>query len=123
MNITGVIAQLRTTDLDASIRFYTETLGMRLAFRHEDFYAGIEADGQAFHLKRVCEVDPSIADVREGGHFHLYFRTGDVAALAARFERNGVRLIEGVHETAWRTREFVIEDEQGHILYFGEPLP
>lgn len=123
MNITGVIAQLRTTDLDASIRFYTETLGMRLAFRHEDFYAGIEADGQAFHLKRVCEVDPSIADVREGGHFHLYFRTDDVAALAARFERNGVRLVEGVHETAWRTREFVIEDEQGHILYFGEPLP
>ncbi len=45
MNIAGVIAQLRTTDLDASIRFYTETLGMRLTFRHEDFYAGIEADG------------------------------------------------------------------------------
>ena len=122
MSIVRAIAQLRTTDLDASIRFYVETLGMRLAFRHEDFYAGIDADGHAFHLKQACEPDPSIADVREGGHFHLYFETSDVAALAARFERKGVRLIEGAHDTAWGTREFVVEDDQGHTLYFGQPL-
>jgi len=27
-----------------------------------------------------------------------------------------------VHETAWQTREFVIKDDQGHTLYFGQPL-
>ena len=122
MSVTRAIAQLRSTDLDASIRFYVETLGMRLAFRHEDFYAGIDADGQAFHLKQVDEVDPSVAEVREGGHFHLYFETGDVAALASRFERKGVRLLETLHDTEWHTREFVIEDDQGHTLYFGQAL-
>lgn len=101
MTIARAIAQLRTTDLDASIRFHVNMLGMRLAFRYEDSYAGIEADGHAFHLKRVDAVDPSIAEVREGGHFHLYFETGDAAALAARFERNGVRMVEGVHDTDW----------------------
>jgi len=122
MKITRIAAQLRTTDLDNSIRFYTGKLGMTLAFRYEDFYAGIDAGGQSFHLKHVDTIDPSVADVSEGGHFHLYFETDDVAALAALFEQRGVRLVKGVHETAWQTREFVIEDDQGHTLYFGEAL-
>ena len=122
MTIVAAIAQLRTTDLDGSIRFYVERLGMKLAFRHEDFYAGIDADGQTFHLKHVDAPDPSIADVREGGHFHLYFETDDAAALATTFAQRGVRLVEGLHETAWQTREFVIEDDQGHTLYFGQSL-
>jgi len=122
MTITRAIAQLRTTDLDASIRFYVERLGMRLDFRYEDFYAGIDAGGQVFHLKRVDDTDPSIADVREGGHFHLYFDTDDVDALAKSFEQRGVRLVSGLHDTAWNSREFVIEDDQGHTLYFGEAL-
>ena len=122
MSIVHAITQLRTTDLDASIRFFVETLGMRLAFRHEDFYAGIDADGQAFHLKQVDEPDPSVVDVREGGHFHLYFDTGDVAALASRFQRKRVRLVADVHDTAWGTCDFAIEDDQGHTLYFGQAL-
>lgn len=122
MKITRIAAQLRTTDLDGSIRFYTEQLGMVLAFRHEDFYAGIDAGGQSFHLKRVDAADPSIADVREGGHFHLYLETSDATALAATFTQRGVRLVVGVHETGWQTREFVVEDDQGHTLYFGQPF-
>lgn len=120
MQITGITAQLRTTDLEASIRFYTETLGLRLAFRHEDFYAGIEAGDQQFHLKRVDAPDPSLAEVREGGHFHLYFGTDDVASLAAMLKRKGLHPIRDVHATDWNTRELIVEDDQGHTLYFGE---
>jgi uncharacterized glyoxalase superfamily protein PhnB len=58
--------------------------------------------------------------VREGEHFDLYLDVDDVAAAAGALERNGVRLVRGVHETAWGTREFVIEDDQGHTLYFGQ---
>jgi uncharacterized glyoxalase superfamily protein PhnB len=60
--------------------------------------------------------------VREGGHFHLYFESGDIAALAQSFERRGVRLVAGVHDTAWGTRTFVVEDDPGHTLYCGQPL-
>lgn len=122
MKIARIAAQLRTTDLDGSIRFYTDRLGMALAFRFGDFYAGMDAGGQSFHLKRVDATDPSIAEVREGGHFHLYFETDDAGTLATTFALRGVRLVEGVHETAWRTREFVVEDDQGHTLYFGQRL-
>ncbi len=51
MAITSVITQLRTTDLDQSIRFYTEKVGLALEFKYEDFYAGIRAGHDVFHLK------------------------------------------------------------------------
>jgi catechol 2,3-dioxygenase-like lactoylglutathione lyase family enzyme len=120
MQILGAIAQLRTTDLAASIRFYTTKVGLTIAFQYQDFYAGIRAGTQIFHLKLVDEKDPSIAFVEKGEHFHLYLETDDAAAAADALKRKGVPLVRDVHETAWGTKEFVIKDDQGHTLYFGQ---
>jgi catechol 2,3-dioxygenase-like lactoylglutathione lyase family enzyme len=120
MAISGVIAQLRTTDLNSSIRFYTTKLGLQLEFQYQDFYAGIRAGNQVFHLKRVDQKDPSIEFVEDGEHFHLYLETSDVAATAATLKANGLSLVKDVHDTPWGTREIVIKDDQGHTLYLGE---
>jgi catechol 2,3-dioxygenase-like lactoylglutathione lyase family enzyme len=120
MQISNVIAQLRTTNLAESIRFYTTKVGLTLEFQHEDFYAGIRAGSQLFHLKLSDKKDPSIEFVEKGEHFHLYLETEDASAAASVLKKNGVPLIKDVHETAWGTREFVIKDDQGHTLYFGE---
>lgn len=120
MPISAVVPQLRTTDLAASIHFYTTTLGCTLEFQHEDFYAGIRAGDDVFHLKLVDERDPSVDFVAQGDHFHLYFQSVDLPAMADTLRRSGVRLERDVHETAWGTRELVIRDDQGHTLYFGE---
>ena len=122
MHISRAIPQLRTTDLAESIRFYITKVGLTLEFQYEDFYAAIRAGSQLFHLKLVDEKDPSIEFVDKGEHFHLYLETDDVSAAAAAMKGNGVRLVKDVHETAWGTREFVIKDDQGHTLYFGESL-
>jgi catechol 2,3-dioxygenase-like lactoylglutathione lyase family enzyme len=120
MQITSAIAQLRTTDLAESIRFYTTKVGLTLEFQYQDFYAGIRAGNQLFHLKLVEETDPSIEFVERGEHFHLYLETDDAQAAADALKGNGVRFAKDVHETAWGTREFVIKDDQGHTVYFGE---
>ena len=120
MAISGVIPQLRTTDLGSSIRFYTTQLGLQLEFQYQDFYAGIRAGSQVFHLKLADEKDPSIDFVDEGGHFHLYLETSDVAAAAVDLKANGIALVKDVHATPWGTLEMVIKDDQGHTLYLGE---
>ena len=120
MRMTGVVAQLRTTDLARSIDFYTRKLGLELAFRYEDFYAGVKAGNQMIHLKLVDERDPSVDEVRRGEHFHLYLTTDDVDAAAVAVKRAGVTLVRDVHVTPWQTKEFVIEDDQGHTLYVGQ---
>jgi catechol 2,3-dioxygenase-like lactoylglutathione lyase family enzyme len=122
MRISNVIAQLRTTNLAESIAFYTGKLGFTLEFQYDDFYAGVRADSHVVHLKLVDEKDPSIDFAERGEHFHLYLETDDVAATADVMRREGVQVQQDVHETAWGTRELVIRDDQGHTLYFGEPL-
>jgi catechol 2,3-dioxygenase-like lactoylglutathione lyase family enzyme len=119
MQITSVVPQLRTTNLEESIRFYTTVLGGTFEFQYEDFYAGVRLGSQVVHLKLVDSPDPSIAIVRDGEHFDLYLSTDDAAAAAEELRGNGVRFVRELHETEWGTREFVIEDDQGHTLYFG----
>jgi catechol 2,3-dioxygenase-like lactoylglutathione lyase family enzyme len=97
MQISNVIAQLRTTDLSASIDFYTAKLGLALGFRYQDFYAGICAGNQMFHLKLVDETDPSIPFVDDNEHFHLYLQTDDVSACAEMLKGRGVTFVKESH--------------------------
>lgn len=119
--ISGLIPQLRTTDLAGSIDFYTTKLGLTLDFQYSDFYAGLRAGRQVLHLKLVDERDPSIDFVDRGDHFHLYLETADADAVATRCGRNGVPIVRDVHDTPWGTRELVVRDDQGHTIYIGAP--
>jgi uncharacterized glyoxalase superfamily protein PhnB len=122
MQISGVIPQLRTTDLASTIEFYTTRVGFTLDFQYEDFYAGLRAGDQVVHFKLTDEPDPSIEFVARGEHFHLYLQTADVSAAADSLRRNGVDLVQDVHRTDWGTLELIIRDDQGHTLYFGQRL-
>lgn len=122
MKPTAAIAQLRTTDLARSIRFYVDVLGFDLVFEYRDFYAGLRAGTQMIHLKRVDRPDPSLTHVAEGEHLHLYLETSDAAALAAAITAQGVGLVQPLHDTPWGTREFVLRDDQGHTLRVGQIL-
>jgi catechol 2,3-dioxygenase-like lactoylglutathione lyase family enzyme len=123
MAIATITSQLRTTDLDRSVRFYTEKVGLKLQFRHADFYAGICSPSGSFHLKLVDTPDPSIAFVREGGHLHLYLGVHDVDAFAERLRSAGVDLVQPPCDTTWGTRELVFHDDQRHTIYAGMPAP
>lgn len=120
MQIASVVPQLRTTDLAASIEFYTTKLDFTLEFQYGDFYAAVRSGAYAVHLKLIDTPDPSIAFVDRNEHFHLYFETHDVAGVADGLKRRGVPLVRDVHETAWGTRECIIKDNAGHTLYFGQ---
>lgn len=122
MSITGVIPQIRTTDLATTVRFYTETLGLDLEFEYDDFYAGVRAADHVVHLKLVDNPDPSIPVVHDEDHFHLYLVTSDAAGKAQDLTAKGVEIVKPVHDTPWKTREFAVRDDQGHRIYFGQSL-
>ena len=119
MPVVSITPQLRTMDLVGSIRFYTERVGLELAFRHSDFYAGIRAGDSSFHLKLVDTPDPSVAFVRDGEHLHLYLGVDDVDAFGERLRSTGVGLVRPPFDTSWGTRELIFNDDQGHTIYAG----
>ena len=123
MAVVTITPQLRTTNLDRSVRFYTERVGLELEFRYSDFYAGIRSSGGNFHLKLVDTPDPSIAFVHEGGHLHLYLGVDDVDAFGERLRTSGIELVQPPCDTDWGTRELVFNDDQGHTIYAGMPVP
>jgi len=112
------ITQLRTTDLDQALNFYTNTLGYNIAFRYEDFYAGIDIDGQILHLKLVDEIDPSIEFVTQGDHFHLYIEVADLAVRHKGLDGGGAQ-VGAIRAQPWG-REFVVIDPEGHRIYYAE---
>jgi len=120
MAISSVIPQIRTTNLEQSIDFYVNKLGLELEFRFQDFYAGIRAGTGRLHLKLVDDPDPSIDFVRQGDHLHLYFPTRDAARLAQTLKSRGVSLLTEPHSTDYTTSEFSILDDQGHTLFFSQ---
>ncbi|MES2713364.1 MAG: VOC family protein [Pseudomonadota bacterium] len=122
MRVLGVAPQLRTTDLEASITFWTQVMNQALAFRVGDFYAGIQAGAQVIHLKRVDAPDPSIAFVAQGDHLHLWLETDDVDAAAAALLARGAALRSPPHDTDWGTRELILVDDQGHTIHLAQPV-
>ena len=119
MELTALVPQLRTTALDRAIHFYTKKLGFVLSFRYQDFYAGVSCGKRMIHLKLVDDPDPSIDFVRSGQHLHLHIGVRDIRAAFRQVQEAGVKVVEGISDRPWGVTEFVIEDPDGHTLYFG----
>ena len=106
---------LSTDDLDASIRFYTETLGMSLKFRDGVQYAAL--DGGSITLALATTVDHPMP-----GHVVIGIKTADVDAAAAAVETNGGAIVKGPYNDA-HERRAAVYDNKGNGLVFYSPLP
>ena len=122
MSVRSVTPQLRTTDIERAIDFYVNKLGFDLEFRFSDFYAGIRAGSDSFHLKLVDDPDPAIDFVRQGDHLFLYFDVTDARAEAQKLKANGVTFHRELHDARVDSLEFYILDPDGHIHVFGETV-
>jgi catechol 2,3-dioxygenase-like lactoylglutathione lyase family enzyme len=120
MTVAGVITQIRTTNLKDSIDFYTTRVGLELEFEFGDFYAGIRAGDQLFHLKLVDDPDPTIDFVNANDHFHLFFPVDDIDEMASRLHSQGVTFSKEISTTDWGARDFYVRDNQGHTLCFSQ---
>ena len=105
---------LSTDDLDKSIRFYTETLGMTLKFRDGAHYAAL--DGGSVTLALATSVDHPIH-----GRVVPGIKTDDVDAAAKAIEENGGAIIKAPYDDA-HERRAVVYDNQGNGLVFYSPL-
>jgi lactoylglutathione lyase len=105
---------LSTDDLDESIRFYNETLGMPLKFRDGSHYAAL--DGGSITLALATAVDHPMP-----GHVVVGIKTDDVDGAAHAVEANGGAIVKGPYDDA-HERRAVVYDHMGNGLVFYSPL-
>jgi len=106
---------LSTDDLDESIRFYTEALGMSLKFRDGAHYAAL--DGGSITLALATPVDHPLP-----GNVAVGIKTADVDGAAKAIEDSGGAIVKAAYNDA-HERRAVVYDNQGNGLVFYSPLP
>jgi lactoylglutathione lyase len=105
---------LSTDDLDDSIKFYGDTLGMALKFRDGAHFAAL--DGGPVTLALATEVDHPIP-----GQVVVGIKTDDVDAAARAIEANGGGIVRGPYDDA-HERRAVVYDNKGNGIVFYKPL-
>jgi len=105
---------LSTDDLDESIRFYTEALGMALKFRDGSHFAAI--DGGSVTIALATSIDHPMP-----GKVVVGVKTADVDAAAKAVEENGGAIVKAAYDDA-HERRAVVYDSQGNGLVFYSPL-
>lgn len=105
---------LSTEDLDASIAFYTETLGMPLKFRDGGHFAAI--DGGSVTIALATRIDHPLP-----GQVVVGIRTSDVDAAAAAVEAAGGAIVTPAYDDA-HERRAVVYDVSGNGLVLYSPL-
>ncbi|MCK4175960.1 VOC family protein [Aciditerrimonas ferrireducens] len=105
---------LSTDDLEESIRFYTEGLGMALKFRDGSHFAAI--DGGSITIALATAVDHPMP-----GQVVVGVKTADVDQAAERVEAHGGGVVKGPYTDA-HERRVVVYDNKGNGLVFYTPL-
>ena len=105
---------LSTDDLDASIEFYSQTLGMPLKFRDGAHFAAL--DGGAVTVALATAVDHPIP-----GQVVVGIKTADVDAAVKAIEARGGGIVKGPYDDA-HERRAVVYDNKGNGLVFYSPL-
>ena len=111
-NVTIYVA-----DMDRSVRFYSETLGLKLAYRFGNHWASIEV-GKGLTIGLHPSSDRSPAGKHGSMAIGLEL-TGKIGDAIKTLESRGVRFQAGVNEG--KAGSFVgFEDPDGNQLYLAE---
>jgi predicted enzyme related to lactoylglutathione lyase len=105
---------LSTDDLEESIRFYSEDLGMALKFRDGAHFAAF--DGGSVTIALATAVDHPMPDRVVVG-----IKTSDVDGAAKVVEAAGGAIVKGPYDDA-HERRAVVYDNKGNGLVFYRPL-
>jgi catechol 2,3-dioxygenase-like lactoylglutathione lyase family enzyme len=105
---------LSTDNLDESIRFYSDTLGLPVKFRDGAHFAAL--DGGPITLALATALDHPIH-----GQVVVGIKTADVDAAAKAVEASGgAGIVKGPYDA--HERRAVVYDNKGNGLVFYRPL-
>lgn len=123
---------LRVSNLDASIAFYTEKIGLPFMFReldaeHHEAFAYLKAEGGNLELLQPLDADnrpvPFESPAPEPPYCpHIALGVEDVDAMAARLGAAGVPLLAGPLEIPGKVRWAYVADPDNNVLEFVQWL-
>lgn len=114
--------QFLVDDLERSLAFYRERLGFGVDFVYDGFYASVSRDGARIHLKCAPKLEAERAHRRDGVHLDAHVEVVGVRELHEELRGRGVSVGDEPRSEVWGTLDFTVEDPDGYLVCFSEPL-
>ena len=121
----GVIPSIRVRDMAEALAFYRGTLGFTLdSGGDEATNSSLTRQGAHVMIETAADHygDEYNAAIRQRlgtpSSIALYIEASDLAALYARLEAAGTRIVDPIAPRPWGQDEFTIEDPEGNWLTF-----
>ena len=119
-SISFAAPQLLVGDLDRSLEFYERQLGFTRDFVYEGFYASVSRDRAVIHLKCAPRLATEREHRKSGEHLDAFLAVSGIDELHAELVRLGAPITGKLEAKPWGTRDFTVEDPDGHVLCFSE---
>jgi len=114
MKTHGSATTFHVSNLNASIKYYTEILGFSESFRFGD-YAGVKYEDIQIHLS-----GPKATNKKEIGQGSIYIFCDDVDSYFAEVQSKGARIQAEPKDYDYGMRDFVIEDPDCNLIGIGK---
>lgn len=115
MKITGAATMFPVSDLDASLRFFTEVLGFSEDFRFGK-YAGIKKDECCIHLSAYGNPNTGTP-----GSACIYIFCDEVDQFYTEIAKRGAATDSPPKDYEYGMRDFIARDPDGNQISFGTP--
>jgi lactoylglutathione lyase len=114
---------LYVKDLDRSIAFYREMIGLQVKFRDRS-YAEFVTEGSKFGLFERAKLPELIGrDARAGGPGgEIAFLVANIDGEAARLQAAGVEVLLGPIDRPWGHRTLHVLDPDGFVVEFAQEI-
>lgn len=111
------------SDLDASVAFYREIVGLQLKFIDAGFaeFDTGEARFALYERRRAAWLTGE--DVAPGAAAEVAFVVDDVDAEASRLAEHGVTVLSGPADRPWGHRTLHVADPDGFVVEFAQEIP
>jgi catechol 2,3-dioxygenase-like lactoylglutathione lyase family enzyme len=116
--ITSFAPQFLVDDLERSMTFY-QKLGFKFCEPWDGFYAIGGRDGLELHLKEAPKNDAERIYRRDNEHLDAAAGVDGIEAFYEQCVASGITIHRPLTPTEWGTKDFYIEDPDGHIISFG----
>ena len=119
--LTSLAPQFLVDDLERAKAYYRR-LGFTFGEPWDSFYAIGHLDGLELHLKEAPKNEAERRHRRDNEHLDAAAGVDGIEEFYAQCVDNGMTILRPLTATAWGTKDFYIEDPDGHVICFGGRL-
>jgi len=126
-----LVPEISVTDIEESLRFYTEILGFKVEYsRPEDKFAFLSLQGSQLMVEEINHNwDTGELERPYGRGVNLQIEVECVEELLRSLEEHGYQLFRPLKESRYRgdgvvygQKEFLVQDPDGYLLRFAQDM-